>query len=238
MTGVAERHRVIIDRIDSAARKSGRSISDITLVGVTKTLPVSLVLEGAESGLLNFGENRFQGVVEKVKEVKENLGPQQAQRVSWHFIGHIQSNKAKKIIETFDYIQSIDSLKLVNRIERLAEEIGKKVKGLLQVNISGAETQGGIPLEKLENVLESIGQLNNLEIQGFMAIGPRTNDNDVIRSNYRKFKEHIDSLRVKGYTSVGFQELSMGMSGDFDIAIEEGATIVRVGTALFGPRQQ
>lgn len=232
---VAQRLERVEDRVRAAVEKSGRKREDVTVVGVTKTLPASLVLEGLRAGIRNFGENKLQATPEKKDEVKVEE-PVFFKESIWHFIGHLQSNKAKKIVETFDVIQSIDSMKLVGRVDRLAGELNKPIDGLLQINVSGAETQGGIPFDGLDKFMSELPELSHLRLRGLMTIGPNTDDRERIQCAFVEMKKKFDQLREEYRGRFDFDMLSMGMSSDYDLAIEEGATVVRIGTAIFGPR--
>ena len=234
-TVISERYLKVKSLIDDASKRSERSKDRLTLVGVTKTLPAEMVVDGFKAGLRHVGENRLEGALEKKQEVERSLGKELADKLTWHFIGHIQSRKARKILELFDYIQSIDSLKLLKKVDTISAELGKKTKALLQINISGAESQGGIPLDEMGNAIREAEALENVQVEGLMAIGPNTRDQQVIRKAYKDFYSQVE--KYKSQHDVELSELSMGMSGDYEIAIEEGATIVRVGTAIFGPRK-
>jgi PLP dependent protein len=235
-SSIKDRLALIHDKIAHAAEISGRKPRDITLVGVTKTLPSEMVIDGYNAGLRNFGENRLQGAPEKIIESRLSIGDKFDDSV-WHFIGTLQKNKVRKVVDHFDYIQSLDSHSLIQRVDRIAGETGRKLHGLIQINVSSAESQQGVMFEKIEEFVENIPEIENLTIDGIMTIGPNTNDNDEIRRSFsliRKLSEKLSENRIK---NINFNTISMGMSGDYEIAIEEGATLVRIGTAIFGPRK-
>ena len=217
------------ERIASAAATAGRDPSDVTLVGVTKTLSVERIAAAIAAGLTILGENRVQEAEAKIPEI-----PGQDQ-VSWHLIGHLQSNKARQAIRLFDAIQSVDSLKLATRLNVLAEERARRLPVLIEVNTSGESSKSGFGLEELPEAVPALGQLPWLEIFGLMTIGPFTRNEDAIRSSFRSLRALRDELRKDPF-GVSWDTLSMGMSDDFEIAIEEGSTMVRVGRALFGER--
>lgn len=222
--------------IAEAAARVGRNRDEITLIGVTKTHPAELVAEGVEAGLVHLGENRFQEVPEKQEKLRELIGENEAAKLVWHFIGQLQSNKVRAILEHFSVIQSIDRAKLIDRIDRIAGEMNIQARGLIQLNVSGAKTQGGVSPEDFVGLAREASGRKHLAIEGIMAIGPLTNDELELRRAFRRAvtaAREVDELDLPG---VDMQVISMGMSGDFRIAIEEGATHVRVGSAIFGRR--
>ncbi len=235
-SSIKDRLSLIHDKIAHAAEISGRKQSDITLVGVTKTLPSEMVIDGFNAGLRNFGENRFQGAPEKIDQSLKVIGPEFNDSL-WHFIGTLQKNKVRKVVDHFGYIQSLDSHSLIQRVDRIAGETGRKLRGLIQINVSGAESQQGIPFDEVEEFVKNIPELENLIIDGIMTIGPNTSDRDEVRRSFSLIRELSEKLSENRIKNINFNTISMGMSGDYEIAIEEGATLVRVGTAIFGPRK-
>jgi pyridoxal phosphate enzyme (YggS family) len=214
-------------RISGACAVAGRSPGDVCLVAVTKTVPVEAIRMARLAGLDQFGENRVQEAASKVSEVgREGL--------TWHLIGHLQSNKAGRAVELFDMIQSIDSAELAGQVARRAAALGKRQRVLLQVNASAEASKSGCEPESVPAVVRAIESLSDLDLRGFMTIGPLDPDPESARPAFRLLK----SLRDGAEQAAGraFPELSMGMSGDLEVAIEEGATIVRVGSAIFGSR--
>ncbi|MDP2917503.1 MAG: YggS family pyridoxal phosphate-dependent enzyme [Dehalococcoidia bacterium] len=207
-------------RIARACRRAGRSPEEVTLVAVTKGVAPSVIAAAFELGIRNFGENRVQEAEEKIKQLS-HLKP----RPVWHMIGHLQSNKVKPALALFDIIQSVDSVKLAQLISRYTR---KKVPVLLQVNVSGEASKSGFPLSELGQAFEAISRLPQIGIKGLMTIAPVGDNPEDVRPVFRKLWELGDSFRL--------EHLSMGMTDDFEVAIEEGATMVRLGRALFGER--
>lgn len=232
---VAQRLEIVRANLARAAEKSGRSLDDITIVAVTKTLPADRVVEAYRAGLTHIGENRFQEVPEKQATVRDEL-KDAADELTWHFIGHLQSNKARKILESFQVIQSIDRISVLEKVDRIAGEMGIRPMTLLQVNISGADTQGGVEPEDLDALADAAAACEHVQVNGLMAIGPNTDDERVIRKAFAQLRSHAEALGARKLPGITMDTLSMGMSGDYEIAVEEGATLVRLGTAIFGPR--
>lgn len=216
-------------RIARAAEGCGRKPEDIRLVAVSKTFPADSVLEAIQCGAAVFGENYIQEAREKIATLSD-------QPVSWHFIGHLQSNKAKYAVKLFDLIHSVDSVKLAKELNKKAAQIDKVQEILVQVNISGEETKSGVGASQATELIEGIAPLEHVAIKGLMTMPPFFDDPDRARPYFtalRRVGEHIRGLSIPG---VSIDELSMGMTGDFEVAIEEGATLIRVGTAIFGAR--
>jgi pyridoxal phosphate enzyme (YggS family) len=226
------------ERISRAAARAGRSADEITLVAVTKTFPPELVEEAWNAGLREFGENRVQEAEPKVLWFRERGIP-----LKWHMVGHLQRNKAKTAIGLFDVVQSVDSLRLARELSRRSTAEGLTLPVLLEVNVSGESSKYGFPLHpddagQLEGFLAAvaeIAELPNLDPRGLMTIAPFEAPEDVLRSCFRRLRELLGELR-ECYSGQHWQHLSMGMTDDFEIAIEEGATIVRIGRAIFGAR--
>ncbi|MBC8273486.1 MAG: YggS family pyridoxal phosphate-dependent enzyme [Chloroflexi bacterium] len=214
---VREVHR----RIARACERSHRSPGEITLVVVTKEVGISAIRAAFDCGIRDFGENRVQEAEEKIGQLSD-LKPD----VTWHMVGHLQSNKAKTAIELFDIIHSVDSIKLAEILSRWVE---KSLPVLLQVNVSGEATKGGFVVSGVGAAVEEIRQLPNLKVVGLMTIAPFVADIEEARPVFRKLRELRDSL--------GLEHLSMGMTDDFEVAVEEGATMLRVGRAIFGDRR-
>lgn len=219
-------------KIANAAMKAGRDPHDIKLIAVTKTVEADLIVRALEIGLRVFGENRVQEAVKKVRS--EELGVR-SENITWHLIGHLQKNKAKLAVELFDVIQSVDSIELAETINKHAGEIGKKLAVLVQVKLSDEESKHGVPREKIIELLGAMKKMENLNIRGLMTIPPYFDDAQKARPYFRELRELRDKAEKAGFH---LPELSMGMSNDFGVAIEEGATMVRVGTAIFGERSQ
>lgn len=224
-----DRIEQIQKRISAAAEKAGRSPDEIRLVAVSKTKPGASVQMALDAGLDLFGENYIQ-------EAREKVNALSASGAQWHFIGHLQSNKAKYAVKLFDLIHSVDSLKLARELNKQAARIDKVQPVLVQVNISAETTKSGTSREEAVDLATAISDLPNLSLQGLMTMPPFFDDPDRARPYFhelRQLRDHIRSLAIPGVT---MDELSMGMTGDFEAAISEGATLVRIGTAIFGER--
>ncbi len=233
---LAERLQQVRDKITDAATAAGRDPAEIHLLAVSKTKPAEMVVEAVRAGQLLFGENKFQGAPEKIDRVAELLEPKEP-RPRWHFIGHLQSNKVRKVLQQFEMIQSLDSIKLINRVDRIAGDLGIQARGLIQVNVAEAESQYGFTVEKVMEAVQACAGRDHLLVEGLMAIGPLTDDESEIARAFgtvRKLTDTIGSQQIDGVT---MQTLSLGMTSDMEIAIAEGATMVRVGTAIFGSRE-
>lgn len=210
-------------RIDQAALCSGRKADEIKLVAVSKTHPVEILRNAIVAGINVFGENKVQEAERKIAEVGRDVA-------EWHLIGHLQSNKARKAVQLFDVIQSVDSLELAERLERIClEESREGLSVLVQVDLADEETKSGIAESDLPKLVEYLNGCKCLMLNGLMILPPFFDDSETTRPFFRKLRELRDQILPGG-------ELSMGMSNDFEVAIEEGATIVRVGTAIFGER--
>ncbi len=230
--GIAENVAEIRERMASAARRAGRRADDIVLMGVSKTFPAEAIREAYSAGIRVFGENRVQEFSEKAAALR-NLPD-----VEWHLIGHLQSNKAAKAAELFHAVDSVDSLRLAERLNAAADAIGKKLLVLIEINIGAEEAKSGLlpSAPEFTQLLQAAPRLEHLEIQGLMTIPPFTGSPEGARPYFRKLRELRDATAAKRLPNVGMDVLSMGMSHDFEIAIEEGSTCVRVGTAIFGSR--
>ncbi len=224
-----ERYDDVKVRIASAAEKSGRDPSEITLVAVSKTHPVRTIEEAIEVGITVFGENKVQEGVDKVAAIGRD-------KAEWHLIGQLQKNKARKAIQNFDVIHTLDSVKLARRLERICDEEGKEVSVLVQVDLAGEETKSGITAEHLPELAEILKSCKYLKFRGLMIIPPFFPQVEKVRPYFKRLRGLRDKMNVQNAFVNGSGELSMGMSHDFETAIEEGATLVRVGTAIFGER--
>lgn len=211
--------QAVEERIAAACARSGRARSEVTLVAVTKTFPASDVAHAIAAGMTDVGEN-------KVQEARDKQ-PSVASSARWHLIGHLQSNKAKDAVRLFDVIQTIDSVDLAERVARIAESAGKRQEVLVQVNVGGEEQKSGAEIADVPSIVQRIAELPSLHLSGLMAIPPFL-EPEQVRPYFRKLRALRDDL--------GLPQLSMGMTDDFEVAIEEGATIVRVGRAIFGAR--
>jgi len=228
-TGVGERLRAVRARMEAAARRAGRTSREITLIGITKTMPVARIREAVEAGLTHLGENRVQEADPKILELTSlNTG------LTWHLVGHLQSNKARKAVELFDWIQSIHDEKLAATLQRHAESLGRSRDVLVQVDLAGEATKFGLPPESVAPLLRAMEACPALRVRGLMTIPPNADEPEASRPYFRRLRELRDTLAAGGRD---LPELSMGMTNDFEVAIEEGATMVRVGRAIFGERE-
>jgi len=228
---VAGNLAAIRERIMAACARAGRDPGEVKLVGVTKTVPVERIREGVEAGIDILGENYIQEAKRK-REVLAGL------QVSWHCIGRLQTNKVKTAIEFCDWIETLDREALAVELDRRAEIAGRKVPVLIQVNIGAEETKSGVMPDDLSSFLKLVSGFDWLDVRGLMALPPFFDQPERVRPYFRQMRALLDSLRCKSPRPERLSELSMGMSGDFEVAIEEGATLVRIGTALFGSRHK
>jgi pyridoxal phosphate enzyme (YggS family) len=217
-----------MDRIASAAKRAGRDPSSIRLVVVTKTIDRGRIREAVAAGAAILGENRVQEAKEKV----EALG----RIASWHLIGHLQTNKAKFAVKLFELIHSVDNLELAAEIDRQAAKIGKVQDILIEVNIAGEASKAGMAVNEAPGLVRAAAQLKNIAVKGLMTMPPYSENPEDSRSYFRKLRELAETIKKEKSPNVLMTELSMGMSGDFEVAVEEGATLARVGTAIFGAR--
>ena len=215
--------------IDEAAQKAGRSPDSIRLISVSKQVSSGKIIEAYQAGSKCFGENKVQEAVSKIDEIN-------AQDISWHFIGHLQKNKIKYLDSRFELIHSIDSLSLAEKISMYCEGQNQIQAVLLQVNVSGEEAKFGMTPAELENQLSSFGQLKGIQVQGLMTIPPQNSEAENSRQYFSALRVLRDKFQAMNIEGVELKELSMGMTNDYLIAVEEGATLVRVGTAIFGQR--
>jgi len=219
----------IKERIKKTAIDCGRNPDAIRLVVVSKTIPEDTVREAIKAGVDILGENYIQ-------EARDKINTLSAYPVSWHFIGHLQSNKAKYAVKLFDMIHTVDSLKLAHELNKQAKKINKIQKILIQVNISMESTKSGIHEENAQKLIKEIGLFENLSIKGLMTMPPFFNNPEKVRPYFSDLRNLRDKIRNEAIKNVNMKELSMGMTGDFEVAIKEGATLVRIGTAIFGER--
>lgn len=216
-------------RIAAAAARAGRDPSEVTLVAVTKNVDAGRVALAAKAGVSDFGENRVQEAAEKIPLVDAD--------VAWHFVGHLQRNKARDVVELFSLLHSLDSMKLAHELNRRCEMADSSTDLLLQVNISGEETKFGVPPEMAKDSLLEVARYERLRVRGLMTIAPYSDDPEDARPWFSQARQLMGELGRLSISNVRMDELSMGMSGDYEVAIEEGATIIRVGTAIFGERR-
>jgi PLP dependent protein len=224
--GFAENLSTIESRIGAACERAGRDRATVQLLAVSKGMPPELINEAVAAGQMFFGEN-------KVQEAKAKI-PQSPSRARWHMIGHLQSNKCRDAVQLFEMIQSVDSLALAEELNKWADKLSRRMPVLLEVNVAGEATKFGFKPEAVLDQLDTLNALPRLELHGLMTIAPWTPDPEKVRPFFRKLRELKEACEQK--LGAPLPQLSMGMSGDFEVAIEEGATIVRIGTALFGAR--
>lgn len=224
---VTDRLNTVRKRIEKAALKAGRNARDVVLVCAVKEARLKDAEEAVEAGITDIGENRVQDAVAKYEVLSKKAG------LRWHFIGHLQTNKAKKAVKIFDLIHSVDSLHLAREIQKQAEGLNKMQSILLQVNVSGEETKFGIDSKGAEGLVKAISNMKNLMLLGLMSMAPYSDNPEDSRPHFRKLKELRDRFSSYNCDNIAMKHLSMGMSGDFEIAIEEGADIVRIGAAIF-----
>jgi len=237
---LSENIKKIYKRIAHAAMRAGRGPEEVRLIAVSKNVPASSVRQAVEAGLRDFGENRIQEFSAKRELLSRYVDLHSPEaplgyRVSWHLIGHLQKNKAKAGVELFDIIHSVDSLELAVMINKFAGNAGKIQRILIQVKLSDEESKYGILKEELMDILNATSAMKSLRVEGLMTIPPFFDDPEKVRPFFRELRETRDRAAARGFSLAG---LSMGMSHDFEVAIEEGATMVRVGTALFGERRK
>ena len=236
LMGLAENIHQVQDRIARACARAGRDPSDVTLVAVSKTFPAEVIGEAYRLGLRDFGENRVQEATEKIPNI-QSLTP----NLQWHLVGHLQSRKAREAVDLFDVIHSVDSLKLADKLGRLCREAGRVMPILLECNVSGEETKYGFSVARAEDKsrwmaeVEAILALPGVRVEGLMTVAPIAADAEDARPVFRALRQLRDELAAR-FPQAGWRHLSMGMTDDFEVAIQEGATIVRIGRAIFGER--
>ncbi|HJB07474.1 MAG TPA: YggS family pyridoxal phosphate-dependent enzyme [Candidatus Enterocloster faecavium] len=225
---VQEQLREVRERIAAACRRAGRDPKDVTLIAVSKTKPAQMVQEAYEAGARDFGENKVQEILEKK--------PVLPQDIRWHMIGHLQRNKVHQVLGQAVLIHSVDSLRLAQQIETEAEKKGIEAEILLEVNVAREESKFGFFLEETEEAIRQIAKLPHVHIRGLMTIAPFVENPEENRGIFQKLYQFSVDIAAKNIDNVTMDVLSMGMSNDFEVAIEEGATMVRVGTSIFGAR--
>ncbi len=226
---VGARVRAILGQIHRAAERSGRPLESVRLVGATKSVPVEQIAEAIAAGLRYAGENRLQEALPKIEAL-------QGQPIQWHFIGQLQRRKVRSVIGLFGLIHSVDSLELAEEIDLRARAAGLRQAVLLEVNIGGEASKAGFHPDELETIVQQVGGLPSIKVEGLMTIPPPVEDPEQARPYFRRLRDLAKRVAERGFPQVTMDELSMGMSNDYQVAIEEGATMVRVGTAIFGVR--
>lgn len=226
-----ERLAEVCRKIDVSAQRAGRDASEIKLVAVSKTHPVDMIRRAIEAGVSDLGENRVQEADAKIQEIGH-------ERARWHLIGHLQANKARRAVMLFDVIHSLDSVSLAHRLDRLCEETERAtLPVLIQVDLGSEETKSGVSEDELPKIVSTVKECAHLELIGLMTLPPFFEDAGRVRPYFRRLRELRDELVARDAFGGATGELSMGMSHDYEVAIEEGATFVRVGTAIFGERK-
>jgi pyridoxal phosphate enzyme (YggS family) len=226
---IADNLKIITDRIASAAKRAGRDPSSVRLIVVTKTVDAGSIRHAVAAGASVLGENRVQEAREKI----EKLG----NLARWHLIGHLQTNKAKYAVKLFDLVHSVDNLELAKELDKQAAKIGKVQDVLIEVSIAGEAAKAGVAMQEITALVREAAKLKNISIKGLMTMPPYSEDPEDSRPFFRKLRELGETIKKENIPNVSMNELSMGMSGDFEVAVEEGATLVRVGTAIFGGRK-
>ena len=232
VSSVVKNLAAVRERIAAAARRAGRCPEEIALMAVSKTFPPEIIREAYHAGQRLFGENRVQEFADKLGALQELAGAE------WHLIGHLQTNKAAKAAELFSAVDSVDSLRLAERLNAAAEKAGKRLPALIEINVGGEAAKSGVAPDsaELDRLLAATPQLTALQFRGLMTIPPFTDDPQQARPYFRRLRELRDQIAARHLPGVNLNVLSMGMSHDFEVAIEEGSTCVRVGTAIFGER--
>jgi len=227
---IGENVRLVLERIKHAIQKSGRQEGSVQLVAATKSVGLDGIREAIGAGLTILGENRLQEALLKIEVLRE-------EPILWHFIGHLQRRKVRSVVGLFDLIQSVDSIELAEEIDRRAQDSELIQEVLLEVNLEAETTKAGFLPEQLDGAIRRLGALAHVAVKGLMAIPPATSDPELARPYFRRLRELAQSLSYQAAGAISLKELSMGMSNDYHIAVEEGATMVRVGTAIFGTRR-
>jgi hypothetical protein len=228
--GIQENVAQVRERILAACcRRSGRGPDDVKLVAISKAFPAQSIRAAYEAGLRDFGENRVQEAAAK-RPALSDLS------ITWHMVGHLQTNKARAARELFHWVHSVDSFRLAQKLDQAPSSGGGRLPVLLEVNLGGEDSKAGVGESEITQLAEQISQLATLEVRGLMVIPPFFDDPEQVRPYFRRLRELAEEIDAKNIANVSMRELSMGMSHDFQVAIEEGATIIRVGTAIFGAR--
>jgi pyridoxal phosphate enzyme, YggS family len=229
MTAVSENIQSVRERIDDACRRVKR-VNDVELIAVTKTVDVDRIKEAIDCGIGIIGENRVQEITEKYLQMADT-------KVAWHMIGYLQTNKIKYIVDKVSMIESVDSLKLAQEINKHFQSCGRIIDILVEINIGGEPNKHGIDPDKTVDFITEVSQLPNLRICGLMTVAPAVEIKEYVRPYFARMREIYQEVRLKNIHNVNMKYLSMGMTGDFEIAVEEGANIVRVGSGIFGQRK-
>lgn len=229
MDNIKENLKLVEDKILKACRFSGRNRKEINLIAVSKTKPVELIYEAYRQGYNTFGENKVQELIKKADQMSK-------EDIHWHMIGHLQLNKVKYLIGKVDMIESLDSEKLAREIEKQAAKKGVLLDVLCEVNVANEESKYGLLIEEVPKFMSFLSGLPHLKIRGLMTVAPLTSDPETNRPYFRTLKTLLEDINKKNIPGIRLDTLSMGMTGDYEIAIQEGATMVRIGTGIFGER--
>lgn len=224
---ISDKLSLIHEKIRVAAEKAGRNVADITLVAVSKTKPLSMIIEAHQAGQIHFGENRAREMRDKQAELSD---------VHWHMIGNLQRNKVKYLAEYVHLIHSVDSIKLLQEIDKQALKYNRVIDCLLEIHISDENSKSGMTEEEAKELLANMDQFPHIHIKGLMGMAEFSNEKEIIRSQFRRLKNAFDTFGSIQHASIHMDILSMGMTNDFEIAIQEGANMVRIGSAIFGSR--
>lgn len=217
-----------MEKVEKAAQKSGRRVEDITVIAVSKTVEVERIRVALEEGFVDLGENKVQELMEKYDALGENC--------QWHLIGHLQTNKVKYIIDKVRMIHSVDSIELAEEIQKRALKVNRTIDILIQVNVSGEESKFGISPGEVEAFIRKLSTFDHIKVKGLMTIAPYAENQEDIRGVFKQLKKIFIDINAENIDNINMEFLSMGMSNDFEVAIEEGANIVRIGTLIFGKR--
>ncbi len=236
MTEIDENVQAVLERIGRAALRAGRDPSGVTLVAVSKTFPVDMILAVHAQGVRHFGENRVEEAAQKIPEASGRIGS--SSPIIWHMVGHLQSRKVRAAVPLFDWVESVDSIALARRLDTQVAALSKTLPVLLEVNVSGETSKYGIPAEPRAGVYTAVREIAgraHLDLQGLMTVAPIVSDPEQARRHFRALRQLRDELLIH-FPERALPHLSMGMTDDFEVAIDEGATIVRIGRAIFGER--
>lgn len=225
---IKENLEIVKKNIEESAVKANRKSNDVTLIAVSKTKPVELLLEAYDAGMRDFGENKVQELVDKYDKLPKDI--------KWHLIGHLQTNKVKYIVDKAYLIHSVDSLKLAKEISKEALKKGVTSDILIEVNVADEESKFGVSVNDTEKLIRDIALLDGIRVKGLMTVAPFVTDSEENRLIFNKLKQLFVDIKAKNIDNVFMEIMSMGMSGDYEVAVEEGATYVRVGTKIFGER--
>ncbi|MDI6809440.1 MAG: YggS family pyridoxal phosphate-dependent enzyme [Candidatus Eisenbacteria bacterium] len=217
-------------RVDECLVKAGRAGEDVTVVAVSKTVSLDAILLAVELGVTDVGENKVQEALEKIP-----AGTRRSNMPRWHMVGHLQTNKVKPAVQLFDVVQSVDSNRIAKELSKRAKEEGKNIDVLVEVNTSGETTKFGVFAEAAEKLIEEISDLDSISVKGLMTVGPLGEDEEA-RASFRTLRRLFEKIGKKGIGGVQMKYLSMGMTDDFESALEEGSNMIRIGRAIFGPR--